>query len=489
MNSHMIDSVKQRKSPTELMQSQGSSPSSTHCPFNAKLNCQKFLEANPSSSVPSPYIDSGSPISTSPGKMPSFLPKKFCPESEPNSPFSQVSHPQHPERMYSRSSTFCTDLYLSSSTSSETTRQLGILPFLPHPPKCDQLTSAVHSSNSSVLLSDDINDRCNETEFSDDIMKDFLNLSGDASDGSFHGENHTRESLAYSEQMDLQILSEQLGINITDNGESPCLDEIYERPQESSVSLSEYKSNQIHQQLVSTTRIQLHSHPPVPGPSAANKPRMRWTPELHECFLDAVGKLDGPEKATPKSVLNLMGVEGLTIYHVKSHLQKYRLAKYLPEKKDDKKTSCSEERKESLTSNNTDAGIKRGMQVTEALRLQMEVQKQLHEQLEVQRALQLRIEEHARYLQKILEEQQKASSTLMSSCNSLSSAERRPSSEGQLGSPPQPANTSPDQAESKVDSVSSPPQPKHNVTDSDDEPKLEVERKRQRVEAEPEATT
>ncbi|KAK1274794.1 Protein PHR1-LIKE 1 [Acorus gramineus] len=469
MNSHMIDSVKQRKSPTELMQSQGSSPSSTSCAFNAKLNCQKFLEANPSSSVPSPYIDSGSPISTSPGKMPSFLPKKFCPESEPNSPFSQVSHPQHPERMYSRSSTFCTDLYLSSSTSSETTRQLGILPFLPHPPKCDQLTSAVHSSNSSVLLSDDINDRCNETEFSDDIMKDFLNLSGDASDGSFHGENHARESLVYSEQMDLQILSEQLGINITDNGESPCLD--------------------IHQQLVSTTRIQLHSHPPAPGPCAANKPRMRWTPELHECFLDAVGKLDGPEKATPKSVLNLMGVEGLTIYHVKSHLQKYRLAKYLPEKKDDKKTSCSEERKESLTSNKTDAGIKRGMQVTEALKLQMEVQKQLHEQLEVQRALQLRIEEHARYLQKILEEQQKASSTFMSSCNSLSSAERQPSSEVQLGSPPQPANTSPDQAESKVDSVSSPPRPKHNVADSDDEPKLEVERKRQRVEAEPEATT
>ncbi|KAL3741065.1 hypothetical protein ACJRO7_022221 [Eucalyptus globulus] len=164
----------------------------------------------------------------------------------------------------------------------------------------------------------------------------------------------------------------------------------------------------------------------------ASKQRLRWTNDLHERFVDAVAQLGGPDRrscgsntpliaccfiqdkwasrcgATPKGVLRVMGVAGLTIYHVKSHLQKYRLAKYLPDSSSDGKNA---EKKDSADiASNTDGSS--GMQITEALKLQMEVQKRLHEQLEVQRQLQLRIEAQGKYLKKIIEEQQRLSGVL-----------------------------------------------------------------------------
>ncbi|WVZ86754.1 hypothetical protein U9M48_033490 [Paspalum notatum var. saurae] len=59
----------------------------------------------------------------------------------------------------------------------------------------------------------------------------------------------------------------------------------------------------------------------------SKEPRMRWTADLHRSFVRAIDCLGGQDKATPKLILRFMGVKGLTISHVKSHLQMYRAAR------------------------------------------------------------------------------------------------------------------------------------------------------------------
>ncbi|WOL18835.1 putative transcription factor KAN4 [Canna indica] len=53
----------------------------------------------------------------------------------------------------------------------------------------------------------------------------------------------------------------------------------------------------------------------------SDAPRMRWTEELHHCFVQAIHLLGGQTRATPKRILQIMGVKGISISHIKSHLQ------------------------------------------------------------------------------------------------------------------------------------------------------------------------
>lgn len=133
------------------------------------------------------------------------------------------------------------------------------------------------------------------------------------------------------------------------------------------------------------------------------KPRLRWTAELHKQFVDAVDQLGGADKATPKSVMKLMNIKGLTLYHLKSHLQKYRLGRH--SNKDAKVEGGLPD--VTLMDLSSQVGPDK-MQITEALHMQMEVQRKLQEQLEVQRLLQVRIEAQGKYLQSILEKAQES---------------------------------------------------------------------------------
>ncbi|KAL7186949.1 hypothetical protein ACSBR2_028623 [Camellia fascicularis] len=137
------------------------------------------------------------------------------------------------------------------------------------------------------------------------------------------------------------------------------------------------------------------------------KPRLRWTVELHERFVDAVTQLGGPDKATPKTIMRVMGVKGLTLYHLKSHLQKFRLGKQPHKEFNDhsiKDASALDLQRNTASSSGIMArSMNDNFHFTDAIRMQMEVQRRLHEQLEVQRHLQLRIEAQGKYMQTILE--------------------------------------------------------------------------------------
>ncbi|XP_047261040.1 protein PHR1-LIKE 3-like [Capsicum annuum] len=103
--------------------------------------------------------------------------------------------------------------------------------------------------------------------------------------------------------------------------------------------------------------------------------------------------------------MRTMGVKGLTLFHLKSHLQKYRLGKQsqkdLDEASKDGLTAtyslespCSGGTPQQLPASD----LNEGFEVKEALRAQMEVQSKLHLQVEAEKHLQIRQDAEQRYI-------------------------------------------------------------------------------------------
>ncbi|CAG7899353.1 myb family transcription factor PHL8 isoform X2 [Brassica rapa] len=141
------------------------------------------------------------------------------------------------------------------------------------------------------------------------------------------------------------------------------------------------------------------------------KPRLRWSYELHHRFIDAVNQLGGPNKATPKGLMRVLEIPELTLYHLKSHLQKYRLGiseRFIGNKQDaGRSQECQSQEDlgdqlDIIVPEEKHDEPNKNLQIKEAVEIQMEVQKKLHEQIEMQQQLQVRIEAQGKYLQSVL---------------------------------------------------------------------------------------
>ncbi|GAB4830079.1 hypothetical protein Ancab_019720 [Ancistrocladus abbreviatus] len=293
--------------------------------------------------------------------------------------------------IFSSSSGYSTDLHFSS-TSNE---RLSTHSHYVAQPSSNR--SSVHSSHSEILRSTasshctrgsngfpwcmDSGPDFHDFSLSNSVQSNQIQSNGDGS-GHILTHEDLRKRNDWQEWAD-QLITDDEALNsswselLVDSSVADTTAKMSNQVPKAPSNLSIEQMQSHQQQCIASAEASAVVGPSSSSAGAPTKPRMRWTPELHEAFVEAVNKLGGSERATPKAVLKLMKVEGLTIYHVKSHLQKYRTARYRPDS-----SEGSSEKMPNPLAELSSLDWKTGMDLTEALRLQMEVQKQLHEQLE-----------------------------------------------------------------------------------------------------------
>uniref|UniRef100_A0A0E0LU25 MYB-CC type transcription factor LHEQLE-containing domain-containing protein n=1 Tax=Oryza punctata TaxID=4537 RepID=A0A0E0LU25_ORYPU len=141
--------------------------------------------------------------------------------------------------------------------------------------------------------------------------------------------------------------------------------------------------------------------------TADPKPRLRWTADLHDRFVDAVAQLGGPDsKFSSEQFGDFIPKKApVVLYVVRSNTENYH-----------EDNGCEGAHPFSLEKPPSEIQIRkaiwqrdgraikrRSQELKEALRAQMEVQRKLHEQVEVQRHVQIRMEAYQNYINTLLE--------------------------------------------------------------------------------------